>query len=368
MTGISSAPYYYTGPATGANLFTNTSVSVDSRLSYSQLYSLLSTPAVLQDIAHILSTSEQHDSQPWGRCLPLPPCPAGYPSASGTPCLSIGCLVALCAGFGTVEVLMIPYSNPNPSSGGGLSVGAIIGIAVGGGLAVVLIVTLLICWRRRSRTSKNASSGGGQGQFKSSGDAVMEAGVSGISDLPTMKQRPQAASGLLYGSAFSTGTAADSSDDRHTNGVKSASLPSSSSSSSTAAGHGSAPHPTPSSSSAAVPPINATVLAGVLASTDAQTPVRDSGASKPVAPVISTKFEPGSPNSTGYTPLLAAQSPRDGEDTAVSSADVAVAVSDSGGSSSSGSEPVSSNGGASGGASVWQTFTDDASSAVYYCT
>ena len=103
---------------------------------------------------------------------------------------------------------MIPYSNPNPSSGGGLSVGAIIGIAVGGGLAVVLIVTLLICWRRRSRTSKNASSGGGQGQFKSSGDAVMEAGVSGISDLPTMKQRPQAASGLLYGSAFSTGTAA----------------------------------------------------------------------------------------------------------------------------------------------------------------
>ena len=55
VTGISSAPYYYTGPATGANLFTNTSVSVDSRLSYSQLYSLLSTPAVTQEIASGLS-------------------------------------------------------------------------------------------------------------------------------------------------------------------------------------------------------------------------------------------------------------------------------------------------------------------------
>ena len=60
---LQGAPYYYTGPATGPNLFTNTSVSVDSRLTYSQLYSLLSTPTVTQDIAHILSPSER-ESQP----------------------------------------------------------------------------------------------------------------------------------------------------------------------------------------------------------------------------------------------------------------------------------------------------------------
>lgn len=44
------APYYYGGTATGANLYTNTSVSVDYRLTYDTLYTLLSSPNVSQSI------------------------------------------------------------------------------------------------------------------------------------------------------------------------------------------------------------------------------------------------------------------------------------------------------------------------------
>lgn len=46
----SGSPYFYDGSATGANLFTNTSVAVDYRLTYDTLYQLLSTDSVAQSI------------------------------------------------------------------------------------------------------------------------------------------------------------------------------------------------------------------------------------------------------------------------------------------------------------------------------
>jgi hypothetical protein len=56
VSNVNGAPYYYPGDATGqANLYTNVTVAVDSRLDLPTLFSLLNTTAVAQDILQGIS-------------------------------------------------------------------------------------------------------------------------------------------------------------------------------------------------------------------------------------------------------------------------------------------------------------------------
>lgn len=50
VSNPAGAPYYYTGSTAGANLYTNTSIIVDTRLTYSELTDLLNTAAVAASI------------------------------------------------------------------------------------------------------------------------------------------------------------------------------------------------------------------------------------------------------------------------------------------------------------------------------
>ena len=59
VSNPAGAPYYYTGSTTGANLYTNTSISVDTRLTYSELTDLLNTAAVAASIQSQISGGER---------------------------------------------------------------------------------------------------------------------------------------------------------------------------------------------------------------------------------------------------------------------------------------------------------------------
>ena len=59
VSNPAGAPYYYTGSTAGANLYTNTSISVDTRLTYSELTDLLNTAAVAASIQSQISGGER---------------------------------------------------------------------------------------------------------------------------------------------------------------------------------------------------------------------------------------------------------------------------------------------------------------------
>ena len=90
MPNITAAPYYYNGTNTSRqNLATNVSITVSSRVGgYSQLYSILNTPAVAANIsANPSITNSERD-----RLLGMPGCMAieGWDPVQGMACLPGG--------------------------------------------------------------------------------------------------------------------------------------------------------------------------------------------------------------------------------------------------------------------------------------
>lgn len=70
VSGVGGSPYYYSGSAPPTpNVWTNTSISVSSRLTYSTLYGYLNTPAVQQQIADALAGCEPTRRGGCGACL-----------------------------------------------------------------------------------------------------------------------------------------------------------------------------------------------------------------------------------------------------------------------------------------------------------
>ncbi len=90
VPNITAAPYYYNGTNTSRqNLATNVSITVSSRVGgYSQLYSILNTPAVAANIsANPSITNSERD-----RLLGMPGCMAieGWDPVQGMACLPGG--------------------------------------------------------------------------------------------------------------------------------------------------------------------------------------------------------------------------------------------------------------------------------------
>ncbi|KAL4436932.1 hypothetical protein ABPG75_004071 [Micractinium tetrahymenae] len=192
VSNPAGSPYYYGGTASGANLYTNASVSVDYRLSYDKLYSLLSTESVAQSIEASLSGS-----------------------------------------YGNFNVWMLPYSSPAPppSGGGGLSTGAIVGIAAGGAVAVLAIALLVfccLCRRKPRRQDSGASKASSVADLHDEHHGQMEMGalrnqypggtaVGPLKGQPSQQlsdarklyaQQQEGDAHLPYGSAFSNGAPA----------------------------------------------------------------------------------------------------------------------------------------------------------------